>query len=127
MVAAQLAGVDGRNAQEEEVAPGDEGVGVGVGGLGLVHREGRVGQGVVSQLPDEGYAHLAEVHFRPCGYGPRQVYFPLVLLSVAEAEGVDVREVFFGPVEARGGVLPAAEDDERMVMIHSVLYEFRFP
>ena len=115
MANAVLAGIDGGDTQEEEVAARHEGVGRRVGGLLLVHLDGRIGQGVAAQLPDEGRGEFVEMHTRLGGQLFGHLRFQYVLLPIIKAEGEDFLEVCFGPVEAGRGVLTAAEDHQCLV------------
>ena len=115
MANAVLAGIDGGDTQEEEVAARHEGVGRRVGGLLLVHLDGRIGQGVAAQLPDEGRGEFVEMHTRLGGQLFGHLRFQYVLLPIVKAEGEDFLEVCFGPVEAGRGVLTAAEDHQCLV------------
>ena len=108
---APLAGMDGGDGQEEQVAPGHEGVGHAALGLLAVHGHRGVRQRVVPQSADEGRVHDLEVYAGLGGYGACQFYFLLVLLPVAEAQGVHFGKLLFGPKQAGGGVLSATEDD----------------
>ena len=112
MANAVLAGIDSSDTQEEEVAAGHEGVGRRVGGLLLVHLDGRIGQGVAAQLPDEGRGEFVEMHIRLGGQLFGHLRFQYVLLPIVKAEGEDFLEVCFGPVEAGRGVLTAAENHQ---------------
>ena len=115
MANAVLAGIDCSDTQEEEVAAGHKGVGRRVGGFLLVHLDGRVGQGVAAQLPDEGRGEFVEMHACLGGQLFGHLRFQYVLLPIIKAEGEDFLEVCFGPVEAGRGVLTAAEDHQCLV------------
>lgn len=115
MANAVLAGIDGGDTQEEEVAARHEGVGRRVGGFLLVHLDGRIGQGVAAQLPDEGRGEFVEMHACLGGQLFGHLRFQYVLLPIIKAEGEDLLEVCFGPVEAGRGVLTAAENHQRLV------------
>ena len=115
MANAVLAGIDSSDTQEEEVAARNEGVGRRVGGFLLVHLDGRVGQGVAAQLPDEGRGEFVEMHACLGGQLFGHLCFQYVLLPIVKAEGEDFLEVCFGPVEAGRGVLTAAENHQCLV------------
>lgn len=115
MANAVLAGIDGSDTQEEEVAARHEGVGRRVGGFLLVHLDGRVRQRVAAQLPDEGRGEFVEMHARLGGQLFGHLRFQYVLLPIVKAEGEDFLKVSLGPVEAGRGVLTAAENHQCLV------------
>lgn len=126
MVDALFAGFDGCYGEEEEVASGHEGVGWCAVWLDSVHGDCGVGEGVAGEMRDEG--EVDALPFDAClsGYCLRGVNFGDVLLAVGVSEGGDALEVSQGPIEAGGGVLPAAEDDEGIVVVddgfHALIY-----
>lgn len=117
MVDALFAGFDGCYGEEEEVASGYEGVWWCAIGLYGVHGDCGVGEGVAGETGDEG--EVDALPFDACfsGYCFCSVNFGNVFLTVGVCESGDALEVSQGPIEAGGGILPAAEDDEGIVVV----------
>ena len=110
---AALVGVDGGDAQEEEVAAWHEGVGRACGGFLTVHSDVAVGEGTgAGQLADETGVYAVEMYAGVLGYLACEVNFVHVFLSVGETEGPHFFKVGLCPKEAGGGVLPSAENNE---------------
>ena len=109
---AALTRIDGGDAEEEEIAPGHEGVGRTAGGFVGVHLEGGVGEGVAAELAEERHIHHFIGHLLFGADFGGDVYLVGVFLSVGEAQGVHFVETLQCPKEAGGGVLSAAEHHE---------------
>ena len=107
-----FAGINGSDAEKEQVTARDEGVGQCPFGLFLVHDDGGVGKGIVVQLRDETDIHHPEVDTVVTADFLGKFHLDAVFLSVDEGDGIDFLEMVFGPEQAGGGVLSAAEHDE---------------
>lgn len=119
MVDATFGRIDSSHAQEKEVATGHECVWRPLGGLLAIHGNTGVGEGAGAEGGDiRGVEHVPRYVGR-AGDALRHVHLLSVLLPVEEGQRADLSEVFLGPKEARGGVLPSAENDECGVVMRS--------
>ena len=109
MADAALTGVDGSDAQEEEISAGHEGVGRRVCGFLAIHFHVGAGQGIAPQHTNQGRLNPVKVYTGLPGNLLSQPYLEHVLLAIIKREGKDFLEMPFGPKQAGGGVLSSTE------------------
>ncbi len=118
----------GGDGEEEEVAPGHEGVGHCLFRLHRVHFHLRVDErAACADLPDEVHLSDGDGHAGLDRDFPGLFHLDLMSLAIQERDGVHLLEVLFGPKEAGGAVLSSGEDHQCFVAIHhNRLYIFDF-
>ena len=117
-----FAGIDGGNAEEEQVAPRHKGIRNAVCRLLPVHHHIGVRQRIMPQLADEGNIHYFKLHFRFTRYLPRQLHFLLMLLPIQKAQRIYFPELTLCPKQASCRILPTAEYDQCCFFIHLIIY-----